>query len=126
MLHATKEKFKPIIVDRAARRLAAVSLFFNLASWVLLLVRIAPLVNGKELVDLHYNVYLKVNDIGPAIYAFTGAAIGTVIVAMNFWLAARSYASSRQNTLVILVVTAFYESLVFLAAFFLILINLSR
>ncbi len=126
MLHATKEKFKPIIVDRAARRLAAASLFFNLAAWILLLARMAPLVGGKQLVDLHYNVYLKVNNIGPGIFAFTGAAIGTLILAMNFWLAARSYASSRQNTLVILVVTAFYEFLVFVAAFFLILINLSH
>jgi hypothetical protein len=121
-----KEKFKPIIVDRVARRLAAASLFFNLTAWVLLLVRIAPLVNGKQLVDLHYNVYLKVNDIGPGIFAFTGAAIGTVIIVINFWLAARSYAASRQNTLVVLVVTAFYEFLVLVAAFFLILINLSH
>ena len=121
-----KEKFKPIIVDRVARRLAAASLFFNLTAWILLLVRIAPLVNGKQLVDLHYNVYLKVNDIGPGIFAFTGAAIGTVIIIINFWLAARSYAASRQNTLVVLVVTAFYEFLVLVAAFFLILINLSH
>ena len=126
MLLATKDRFRPLVVDRAARRLVAFCVFFNLSAWALLLVRLWPFIKSGRLISLHYNVYLNVNDVGPAGFALIPAAIGAIIVVVNFWLAARSYRSSRANTLVILAVTAFYELLVLLSAFFIILINMSR
>jgi len=126
MLFKMKDKLKPIIVDAPIRRLSFVSIFFNLAAWILLVAKLFPLVASGRLIALHYNVYLKVNDIGPAGLALVPALIGTLIIVINFWLAARTYRSSRQNTLVILAITAFYEFLIALASLFIILVNLSR
>ena len=126
MLLKILDKFKPIKADRAVRRLAGVSLFLNLAAWVMVAARLFPSIKSNRLIALHYNVYLNVNNVGPAVFAFAAPALGTIIIAANFWLAARSYRPSRANTLVILGVTVFYELLVLLSAFFLILVNISR
>lgn len=126
ILLATKDKFKPLVVDRTARRLAAVCVVFDAAAWVLLLARLWPFIKSGRLIALHYNIYLNVNDVGAAAFSLIPAAIGAIIIVVNFWLAARAYRPSRQNTLVILAVTAFYEFLVLVAAIFIILINLPR
>ena len=126
MILTINNKLKSLIVDRAARRLVALCIFFDLATWVLLLVRLAPSINSGRLIALHYNVYLNVNNVGPAGFALIGAAIGAAIIIINFLFAARAYESSRQNAIVILAVSAFYEFLIFLAAFFIILINMTR
>jgi hypothetical protein len=93
---------------------------------VLLVIRLYPMIGNGKLIALHYNVYLNVNSVGPAAYALVAAAIGTAILVVNFVLATRSYGSNRANTLVVLAVTAFYELLVLLSAFFIILTNISR
>jgi hypothetical protein len=126
MLLATKEKFKSLMIDRAARRLAVLCVFFDLAAWALLFARLWPFIKNGRLIALHYNIYLNVNDVGPARFAFVGALFGTFIIIVNFWFAARLYVPSRANALVILAVTAFYELLVMLSAFFIILINISH
>jgi hypothetical protein len=121
-----KDTLKPLAVDKAVRRLSVVSVLFNLAAWAILVIRLFPFMRSGRPIDLHYNVYLNVDNVGPAPYALAGALVGAVIIIVNFWLAARSYGSNRQNTLVILAVTAFYEFLILLAAFFIILINTQR
>jgi hypothetical protein len=126
MILTINNKLKSLIVDRAARRLVALCIFFDLATWVLLLVRLAPAIKSGRLIALHYNVYLNVNNVGPAGFALVGAAVGAAIIIINFLLAAHAYESSRQNSIVILAVSAFYEFLIFLAAFFIIFINLTR
>lgn len=126
MLLKLQDKLKPIIVDRAVRRLAGICIILNLAAWVLLVLRLYPMIGSGKLIALHYNVYLNVNSVGPAAYALVAAAIGTVILIVNFALATRSYGPSRPNTLVVLAITVFYEFLVLLSVFFIILINISR
>lgn len=121
-----KERIKPLLVDRTARSLIIVSVAFSLIAWLLLVVRLSPLIARGQIAFLHYNVYLNVNNVGPAIYSLVPAAIGTVILSVNIALAARLYGPSRQNALVILAITSFYELLVVVAAFFVVLINTSR
>lgn len=126
MFNALKEKIKPLMIDRAARRMALGALVFNLLAWALLLFRLFPLLGGKRVVGLHYNVYLKVTEVGTAGWALVPAIMGTVILAANLALGARLYRMSRQNALILLAVTFFYEMLLLAVSFFLVLINLSR
>jgi hypothetical protein len=126
MLLRLKKKLAPIMIDPALRRLSMAAIFFNLSAWVLLTVRLFPFITGGRLIALHYNIYLNVNDVGQAGWSLATPAIGTAIILINFWLAVRSYASSRQNTLVILLITGFYELLILASSFFIILINLTR
>jgi len=117
---------EPLLVDRTARRLLVLSIFFNLAAWILLLIRLVPAIRRGAMVALHYNVYLNVNSVGPAFLALLPAALGTVIIAFNVALASRSYRPSRQNALVFLSLTAFYELLLLAASVFVAIINLKR
>jgi len=121
-----KDTLKPLAVDKAVRRLSVASVLFNLAAWAILIIWLFPSMRSGKSIDLHYNVYLNVDNVGPAPYALAGAFIGAIIIIVNFWIAARSYGPNRQNTLVILAVTAFYEFLILLAACFIILINMQR
>ncbi len=126
MLIKIKDKIKPLLVDRTARWLLLVSGVINLGTWILLLVRLFPLIASGRIIALHYNIYSSVNAVGSAAWALAPAAIGSAIFLVNVALAGRSYGPSRQNALVILVVTCFYEALTFLAGFFVLLINISR
>ena len=121
-----REKLKPLFVDRTARRLLLASGLINFATWVLLLVRLFPLIISGRIIALHYNIYSNVSAVGAAVWALAPAAIGLVIFALNAALAARSYGPSRQNSLIILIVTCFYESLALAAGFFILLINITR
>jgi hypothetical protein len=121
-----KDTLKPLAVDKAVRRLSVASVLFNLAAWAILIIRLFPSMRSGEPIDLHYNVYLNVDNVGPAPYALAGALVGVAVIVINFWIAARSYGPNRQNTLVILAVTAFYELLILLSALFIILINMQQ
>jgi len=121
-----KDRLKPLLVDRTARSLVIVSTAFSIIAWLLLAIRLSPLIARGQIAFLHYNIYLNVNNVGPAIYSLLPALIGTIILSVNIALATRLYGPSRQNALVILAITSFYELLVVVAAFFVVLINISR
>ncbi len=120
------DKLKPILVDRATRRLAVASLIFNLLTWAFVIVRLFPMLSSGRMIALHYNVYLNVNSVGPAYLALLSPGIGLVILLINVAMAVKAYGPSRQNALVVLSITLFYELLIFIASVFIILINLSR
>ena len=120
------DKLKPLLVDRVARALILAAAILNILTWGLLATRLLPLVVKGGIIALHYNVYLKVNDVGLATWAFLPAGIGLVILVLNAFLAAKAYTSSRILALALLSVTVFYELLALLAGVFIILINISR
>lgn len=119
-----KDKLKPLVVDRTARWLLLISGVLNLATWVLLLVRLSPLITSGQIVSLHYNIYTNVNAVGSAVWALAPAVIGSAILIINAALAAVSYGPSRQNALTIMIVTCFYELLTMAAGLFILLINI--
>lgn len=119
-----KDKLKPLTVDHAIRRLAVIAVLLDAAAWILVIARESAAIRAGRIIALHYNVYLNVNDVGPAALVLVAPAIGAFILAINFWLAARAYGPSRQNSLVILSITVFYELLIAVATFFIVLVNL--
>jgi len=121
-----KDKLKPLTADRAIRRLAVVAVLFDVIAWVLVASRESTAIRAGRIIALHYNVYLNVNDVGPAVFVLVAPILGTLIVLINFYLASRAYGPSRQNSLVILSVTVFYELLIAVATFFLVLVNLTH
>jgi hypothetical protein len=121
-----REKIKPLLVDKTARRLLIASAVFNLTAWALLLVRLFPSIRRGLVIALHYNIYLNVNEVGAAYLALLPAAIGILIAVLNTAMASRSYVTNRSNALILLMITAFYEMLLLAAAIFIVLINLPR
>jgi len=117
---------EPLMIDKAARRLLISSVFFNAAAWILLLLRFVPAIRRGAMVALHYNVNLNVTSVGSAYLALLPAALGTVLMALNVALAARSYRPRRSNALVFLSVTAFYELLLLASSIFIAMVNLAR
>lgn len=121
-----KERIKPLLIDRMARRLLIMAGVLNLLAWVVLLLRFVPAISRGLTVALHYNVYLNVDEVGSAWLALLPAALGLVFGTVNVGLSGRTYTSSRSNSLVFLVVTVFYEALLLLASAFIVFINFSR
>ena len=126
MFLALREKMKPLLVDRLARILMIAAAVLNLLTWASLLARLYPLIASNRVIALHYNVYLKVNDVGSAMWSLLPALIGLAVLLINLFLAHRAYAASRTLALAVLAVTIFYELLACLAGLFIILINIAR
>jgi hypothetical protein len=120
------EKTKPLLVDRTARWLLLAAGALNLAAWAVVLARLFSLIAKGSTIALHYNVYLQVNQVGPAAWALLPAAIGFVCFWLNLELALRAYPKSRPLALVVLLVTGFYELIALAAGVFIIFINIAR
>jgi len=115
-----------LIVDRAARWLLLASSIFVAATWIFLLIRLFPLIANGRTIALHYNIHTNVNAVGAAWWALATPAIGTAILVLNVLLSVHAYMKSRQNAIVIMTVTVFYELLILAAGFFVLLINTPR
>jgi hypothetical protein len=126
MLEKIKSIFEPLFTDKPIRRIIFFSIFLNLLSFVLVLLRAYPFIIGGKITALHYNVYLKVNDVGSPWWLFFPCAIGLVVLAINVYLAARVSRNNRQHALILCATTAFYELVLLAAVLFMAYINLFR
>ncbi len=110
--------------DLIIKILFAVAAFGNLAQWYLATSAGLRLARTLPFLSLHYTVYSGVDWIGPWFYIFLYPLIGTLLGAVNFWLASRVYSRERLLSY-ILGATAFIgEALLAVFIIFLLSINI--
>jgi hypothetical protein len=126
MLLKLNDWLKPLVVDRTARLWCIVAIIANVLAWLLIGIRLWPLLAQNRVIALHYSVAIGVNDVGPALLVLLTPAIGTVTLIANAALARMLYGRERISALTLLGLTAFYETLTLVSAFYSVLINLKR
>ena len=102
------------------------SVILNISSWALLIWKIAPLAtpNGYGVIDLHYNLFLGVDLIGPWYYVFSIAGLGLFVILFNnlvaFWL----YKKEKVLSYFLIIFQSIINMILFAATIFVVLLNI--
>ena len=110
--------------DRWVHRIAfAVSFVLVVASVVLPAWRLLPAAYETKFIPLHYNIYFGIDRFGPWHEMFVPSAVGFLILIINIIIASHYFRNERMLSLFLCWLAVLAEAIVFVAAFFLVLVN---
>lgn len=92
----------------------------NVISWILLFSQYQP---GSEQIILHYNYYFGVDMIGTWAESLLMPTLGLFLILFNFVLAQWQYKRNKMISYFFVYVTPLLSALLFLAIFFIVLVN---
>lgn len=118
-------KFEPLPWRQPLIRVSFIltALFF-IATLFLLVARLLPISQGRDLIALHYNVYVGVDRVGIWSSVLFLPAVGFVAGLVNFLAASFVFVHERTLSYFLIVGTVLIELIIAVASLLIVLVNL--
>lgn len=100
------------------------SLLFLAGTWVLPILRIAPIGQEQMYIPLHYNVYMGIDRFGPWYHIFFLPMLGSVLLIVNVLFEAAFFQKEKMLSRFFALGTVFAEAALFFSMIFIVLLNL--
>ena len=100
------------------------SLLFLALILILLLWRLRPVVSGRDLIPLHYNVYVGVDRVGPWTRLLWIPGFGLLVLILNILCASWWYGREKMLSTFFIVGTPVIEFALLVATLLILLVNL--
>ncbi len=117
--------FREMLGRRFLRISAVLSILFWLISVGLPSWRIVPLIVGKAVVPLHYNIHFGIDTVGPWWQVYIVPGVGLLFMLLNFVAARITWRRDEVLTYIIAAATVLIEVILCVAMIFIVYLHLT-
>lgn len=110
--------------DRLIRYATLLAIIIHLSQWILIFVKLMPMVSGIDYLSLHYNIYFGVDLIGSWKRVFVFPSVGLVFLVINTFLVAWFYKKEKFLSYILGLCTPLINAGILVALVLIILLNI--
>jgi hypothetical protein len=110
--------------DRLIRYATLLAIILHLSQWVLIFVKLMPMVGSIDYLSLHYNIYFGVDLIGSWKRVFVFPAAGLIFLVLNAFIAAGLYKKEKFLSYILFLCSPLINAGILVALVLIILLNI--